>query len=279
MSTVVSDNRLTSNEFDQLSSLVYSQCGIKLTPAKKIMLESRLAKRLRVLGVSSFGEYIRYVKSSEGMALELVHMIDVVTTNKTDFFREPHHFDYLSQNILPQHIHEGRKTMKVWCAACSTGEEPYTLAMVLQNFAQENKNFDFDIFGSDISTNVLKKASLAIYSKNCLPQIPAPLHPRYLLKSKDVNNATIRIAPELRRKVQFGRINLMDAALPVHEKFDVIFLRNVLIYFDRQTQISVVRKLTEKLKPHGYLFIGHAESLFQADLPLQQIHPTIYKKK
>ena len=139
-------------------------------------------------------------------------MIDVVTTNKTDFFREPHHFDYLSQNILPQHIHEGRKTMKVWCAACSTGEEPYTLAMVLQNFAQENKNFDFDIFGSDISTNVLKKASLAIYSKNCLSQIPAPLHPRYLLKSKDVNNATIRIAPELRRKVQFGRINLMDAA-------------------------------------------------------------------
>lgn len=243
------------------------------------MLESRLAKRLRVLNMATFKEYIQYLTGKEGMADELVKMIDVVSTNKTDFFREPHHFDFLQRTILPQFKQEGKQTINIWSAACSSGEDPYTIAMVLQDYVNANRGFDYNIFGSDISTDMLQKAATAVYSLDRVADIPIAIKQRYLLKSKDSLKPTVRIIPELRKKVQFGRINLMDNTLPVKEKFDLIFCRNVLIYFDRETQTQVVRKLMDKLKPDGYLFIGHSESLFQTNLDVRQIKPTIYQKK
>jgi len=270
--------RLAPEEFNKLSLLVYNQCGIKLPPAKKVLLESRLHKRLRALNMVSFKDYVHYVLSKEGMEHELIHMIDVVSTNKTDFFREPHHFHFLRQTILPQLVQQSQRMVKVWSAACSTGEEPYTLAMVLEDFARLNRGFDYSIFASDISTDVLQKAALAVYKLDRVEDMDMEYKKRYLLRSKDQGKPTVRIVPELRRKVSFGRINFMDASLPVNEIYDVIFCRNALIYFDRPTQLEVVRKLISKLRLGGYFFIGHSESLLQHDLPLKQIKPTIYER-
>lgn len=270
--------RLTMSEFDHLARLVYSQCGIKLPAAKKVMLESRLAKRLRANNMNSFGDYIALLDSNEGMSAELIHMIDVVTTNKTDFFREPHHFDFLSREILPLYNSGTMRNIKIWSAACSSGEEPYTLAMVLQEYVNEHRGMDYSIYASDVSTEILHKAATAIYNMDRVSGIPLAIKQKYLLKSKGQEKPTVRIVPELRRKVSFGRINFMDAVLPVDEYFDVIFCRNVLIYFDKPTQQEVLLKLCGKLKTNGYLFVGHSESLFQLKLPLRQIKPTIYQR-
>lgn len=269
--------RLTETEFQHLSSLVYNECGINLPASKKIMLESRLNKRLRALRISSFHEYIPLLTSPEGMTSELIHMIDVVTTNKTDFFREPHHFAFLAQNILSQ-FSSNKHTFKAWSAACSSGEEPYTLAMVLEEFKKLNLNFNYEVTASDISSAILQKAVLAIYPMDRTDPVPIDIKRKYFLKSKDTHKQTVRIVPELRKKVHFRRINFMDAVLPVHDSFDLIFCRNALIYFDRKTQSEVVRKLVENLKSGGHLFIGHSESLYHQNLPLTQVKPTIYRK-
>jgi chemotaxis protein methyltransferase CheR len=273
-------SRLTTSEFNQLSSLVYEQCGIKLPPAKKILLESRLNKRLRVLNMTSFKDYLTYLLSKEGMSNELIPMIDEVTTNKTDFFREPHHFTFMRDYILPEfHDKQARRPFKVWSAACSSGEEPYTLAMVMQEYSQENHGFDYSILATDISTEILQKAVTAVYSMDRISAIPTATKHRFFLKSNDQNRPTVRIVPALRNKVSFQRMNLMDKSYETESSFDVIFCRNVLIYFDRITQYEVLKKLVDKLKPGGYLFIGHSESLFQLDLPITQIKPTVFKKK
>jgi chemotaxis protein methyltransferase CheR len=269
--------RLTATDFTKISALVYSQCGINLEPCKKIMLESRLNKRLRALQLTTFEEYLRLVTSKEGAASELVNMIDVVTTNKTDFFREPHHFNFLSEALLPQLINSGQRNLKVWSSACSSGEEPYTLAMVMQEFAAKEPGFSYEILASDISTSVLQKAAQAIYNADRAIDIPENLKIKYLLKSKDVMNPRVRIVQQLREKIRFENINLMDSELEVG-LMDVIFCRNVLIYFDRETQLRVILNLLKKLKKGGMLFIGHSESLHFFDLPIRQIRPTIFQK-
>jgi chemotaxis protein methyltransferase CheR len=241
------------------------------------MLESRLNKRLRALRLTTFEDYLRLVTSKEGVESELVNMIDVVTTNKTDFFREPHHFDFLKEALLPQLINSGQRNLKIWSSACSSGEEPYTLAMVLQEFAIKEPGFSYDILASDISTNVLQKAAQAIYNADRAIDIPDNYKKRYLLKSKDVLNPRVRIVPQLREKVRFENINLMDSELELG-MMDVIFCRNVLIYFDRETQFRVIQNLLKKLKKGGVLFIGHSESLHFFDLPIKQIRPTIFQK-
>jgi chemotaxis protein methyltransferase CheR len=272
--------RLTSQEFQQLSKLVYSECGIHLVDGKKVMLESRLSKRLRVLNLVTFKEYIDFLTSLEGMSNELVHMIDVVTTNKTDFFREPHHFDYLKNYLLPSFNNEfqNSRPYRTWSAACSSGEEPYTLAMVMQDFTQHNPRFSYSILASDISTNVLQKAALAVYNPGTVASLPVEIKKKYFLKSKDLVKPTVRVVSSIREKVEFVRINLMDDVLDVGNDLDSIFCRNVLIYFDRITQEAVVNKLAAKLRKGGSLFIGHSESLHQFKLPLKQIKPTVFTK-
>lgn len=275
---------LSQRDFLRLSRFIHEECGIKMPESKKVMLEARFQKRLRILGMKTFDDYCNYLFSDEGMERELHHMIDVVTTNKTDFFREPSHFDYLFKKILPEIAAKkengaGRK-ITIWSAGCSTGEEPYTLAMVTNEFAERypERGFAWSILATDISTKVLEKARQAIFDSERVTPIPDPMKKKYLLRSKDPNKGLCRIVPELRKTVWFRRLNFMDEDFGMEERIDVIFCRNVIIYFDRPTQTRLLNKFCSQLVPGGYLFLGHSETLHGLDVPLVQIMPTIYRK-
>lgn len=271
--------KLEDSEFKRLSEFIYTELGIKMPDVKKIMLQGRLQKRLSDLHKTSFKEYIDFVFSKEGHD-ELINMVDIVTTNKTDFFRESVHFDFMTNRILPDFIQNTtRPFLKVWSAGCSSGEEPYTLAMVLSEFREQNKEFDFQITGSDISTRMLSKATTAIYSEERVNTVSLNLKKKYLLRSIDSEKRTVRIVPELRKKVNFTRVNFMDNVYSLNGLFDVIFCRNVLIYFDRKTQENVINKLCSKLKTGGYFLLGHSESISNYKVPLKQIQSTIFIKQ
>jgi chemotaxis protein methyltransferase CheR len=273
---------MSPKEFDRLSEFIVEHCGIKMPPAKKIMLESRLQKRLRSLGMVSFREYCEFLfESPEGNG-ELVHMIDAVTTNKTDFFREPVHFQFLTETALPEFLAESavgnRKKFIVWSAGCSSGEEPYTLAIVLNEYASQHPDFQHSILATDISTRVLEKARAGIYDQHLVEGVPYSLKQKYFLRSKDREKKLVRVVPELRSCVSFQRVNLMDEHLIIPEKVDVIFCRNVIIYFERATQCELLSRLCRSLKTGGYLFLGHSETVHGFDLPLARIASTIYRK-
>jgi chemotaxis protein methyltransferase CheR len=268
---------LSNAEFSRLKDLIYDHCGIKITEAKRTMLESRLRKRLRSLGLASFTQYCDFLFSHEGMQKEMTPMIDQVTTNKTDFFREPGHFEYLEQKVLPDLVRTKRDIM-VWSAGCSTGEEPYTLAMVLADFAENRRGMNFTILATDISTRVLEKAKLAVYDEETIAPVPFDMKKKYLLRSRDGDQRRYRVAPELREIVRFRRLNFMDGDFGFREEVDVIFCRNVIIYFDKPTQERLLNKFCKCLSPRGYLFMGHSETLLGMDLPLAQMAPTVYQR-
>jgi chemotaxis protein methyltransferase CheR len=264
---------LSRKDFGRLKEFIYDHCGIRITEVKKTMLEARLRRRLKSLGLDSFTRYCDYLFSPQGMTEELTPMIDQVTTNKTDFFREPPHFDFLAEKVLPGCT---KRSITVWSAGCSTGEEPYTLAMVLAEFMEGRKG-DFLVLATDISTRVLEKARLAIYPEEVVAPVPVGMKRKYLLKSKD-GTRRFRVIPELRSHVRFRRLNLMDGDFGLSEEVDIIFCRNVIIYFDKPTQASLLAKFCQCLSPGGYLFMGHSETLFGMDLPLVQAAPTVYRR-
>ncbi len=274
--------QLSIRDFERFSKLVYEQCGIKLPQHKRSMLEARLRKRLREHNLVSFEDYAKMIFDGDIPVDELVKLIDVVTTNKTDFFREPAHFDFLTRQSLPALMREGRtfsKTpLRIWSAGCSTGKEPYTLAMILSEFQEQNQGVQFEIMGTDISTDVLEKARLGIYAAEKAAPIPEPLRKKYLLKSKNPAQKKVRVVPELRSKVRFARLNFMDENFGIETPFDVIFFRNVMIYFDRETQERLLFKLAACLNPGCFLFLGHSETLLGFDLPLVQMAPSVYRR-
>jgi chemotaxis protein methyltransferase CheR len=273
---------LSKSDFQQLSSFIYTNLGIKLPEQKSTMLTGRLTKRLRALEISSFSEYCEFLFSPEGLETELVHLINVITTNKTDFFREPSHFTYLTGEALPtlqkQHTFAGLNRLRMWSAGCSTGEEPYTLAMVLSEFQTSQAGFKFEILATDISTRVLEIARRAVYPMGAIEPVAPLLRKKYLLRGKNKKNPQVRVVPELRRLVRFGRLNFMDEDFRLPEKVDIIFCRNVIIYFDKKTQEKLMIKFCRYLRQGGYLFLGHSESLHGYDTPLVQVAPTIYRK-
>ena len=272
--------KMTNDDFNRLSDFIFIQSGIKMPPVKIIMLQSRLQKRLRELKILSYKEYADYVFSPEGQKKEIIHMFDVVSTNKTDFFREPVHFDFLNDTVLINFINDQRfnYNFKVWSAGCSSGEEPYTIAITLNEFKNKNTKFDYTITGTDISTQILQNAALAVYKEERIANIPLEIKKKYFLRSKDKEKKTVRVVKTLRDKVNYQRLNFMDNTYNIAEVFDVVFCRNVLIYFDRETQEQVIGKLCNKLKTGGYLFIGHSESIMAMNLPLEQIKPTIFRR-
>lgn len=273
---------MSSKDFSRLSEVIYRECGIKMSEGKKVMLEARLRRRLRDLCMQSFAEYCDYVLSPRGIENELFLMINEVTTNKTDFFREPRHFEYLVNTALPQVMRvDGagtRRSLNIWSAGCSTGEEPYTLAMVLSAFAEQYGSLKFMILATDISTKVLQKATRAIYEMKAVEPVPAAMKKKYLLRSKDRNRDLVRIAPELRALVRFRRLNFMEGDFGMREPMDIIFCRNVIIYFDRPTQERLLNRFCEHLLPGGYLFMGHSETLNGLDVPLTPVGSTVYRK-
>jgi len=266
---------LNDQEFNKLSSFIYSNYGIKMPYAKKNMLQARLQTRLRETKMESFKEYCDYVFSNSSDS-EIVHMIDVVSTNKTDFFREPAHFEFMSSVILPE-LSAKNDSINIWSSACSSGEEAYTIAITMEEFKAENRNLNYSILGTDISSRVLQKAFDGVYSEERVAALPINLKKKYLLKSKQRENPLVKVVKELRQKTHYQRLNLMDNIYTVQKDFDIIFCRNVLIYFDRETQENVINKLCNHLKPTGYFFLGHSESITGINVPLKQIKPTIYQ--
>ncbi|HTV16843.1 MAG TPA: protein-glutamate O-methyltransferase CheR [Acidobacteriaceae bacterium] len=273
------EDTLGKRDFARLTALIYAEAGIRLGPEKKTMLEARLKRRLRALGMDSYARYCDHLFGLEDGDEEKIRFIDVVTTNKTDFFREPGHFEFLEQTALPEMAERNAgRTMLVWSAGCSTGEEPYTLAMVLSEYAEAHPGFGFRILATDISATVLEKAALGVYTEEAVEPVSAALRRKYLLRSRDRESNRVRIVPELRRQVEFRRLNFMDADYGMEEKAAAIFCRNVLIYFDRPTQLAILRRLTDCLEPRGFLFIGHSETLHEMDLPLRPLGPALYRR-
>lgn len=280
--TNIACDPMSEKTFSRLREFVQDELGIKMPDAKKTMLQSRLLKRLRAVGKKSYEEYCEYVFSSQGMPRELTHMIDVITTNKTDFFREPKHFDYLVQTALPELINTRGTGMRekacIWSAGCSTGEEPYTLAMVLSDFAEKFPGFRFTILATDLSTRVLETAKLAVYDHEKVAPIPMDMRKKYLLRSKDRRSGKVRVIPELRSVVRFGRLNFMENDFGLRETLDIIFCRNVIIYFERSVQEKVLNRLCRYLNPGGFMFMGHSETLNGLNVPLIPMATTIYRK-
>ncbi|RWX76523.1 chemotaxis protein CheR [Neorhizobium lilium] len=274
------DDRLSKRNFELLSKFIYDYSGIKMPANKMTMLEGRLRRRLRATGMTSFDGYCDYLFKHSGLESETVYLIDAVTTNKTDFFREPKHFEYMVKTALPSIIKSfGDRRIRTWSSACSTGAEPYTLAMVLNDFITTSApERDYFILATDLSTDVLQKAQRGIYSGELLQPVPADLMRKYVMRSSDARRQEMRISPRLRSKVGFARLNLMDDTYPIGEQMHIIFCRNVLIYFDKPTQSHVLTRLCNCLLPGGYLFIGHSETVTGFDLPIRQVANTVFQR-
>ncbi|TPQ36403.1 chemotaxis protein CheR [Bradyrhizobium guangdongense] len=272
---------LSDRHFRTIAELIEGQVGIKLPPGKRLMLEGRLHKRVRALNYTGVNEYVDNLFDGDLFDSELTHLIDVVTTNKTDFFREPQHFDFMRETAVPALLKaHGRKSpnLKIWSSASSTGMEAYTAAMVLDDMTRTGSRFQFRVLGTDISTAVLRLAKTAIYTRDVVAPVPENFVKRYFLSARDRSRGEVRVVPELRCVTHFMRMNLMDASYPVDRDVDIIFCRNVLIYFERETQRKVVQQLCSHLRPGGYLLVGHSESMVHSAVPgLKQVQPTIFQ--
>ncbi|MHA0316876.1 CheR family methyltransferase [Sphingomonas melonis] len=270
-------DHLSADRFNRLAALIYDETGIKMPRTKATMLEGRLRRRLRDTGTATLNAYCDLLFADPSANGEIDHLINAVTTNKTDFFREPGHFDFLANTVLPTMVKQGRRRIRTWSAACSTGAEPYTMAMVLDRFAEANR-MEYGILATDIDTEVLETARRGIYPAEQVDPVPSVMRQRYVAASTDRRAAKVRIAPELRSAIGFARLNLMDTHYPVGEPMDIIFCRNVLIYFDKPTQEAVVRRLCDCLRPGGYLFLGHSESIAGMDLPVKTVSYTVFER-
>ncbi|MFC6789090.1 CheR family methyltransferase [Methylobacterium komagatae] len=284
MSIPLPQQQLSERHFRSIADVIEARVGIQLPASKRTMVEGRLRKRVRALSLETLDDYGRHLFDEGRLAEEFVHLVDCVTTNKTDFFREPAHFDLLRDTLVP-HLcklpahRKDRPLLKMWSAASSSGAEAYTLAMVLQDMIAEGHRFDFAILGTDISTEVLRIAADGIYSEDMLAAIPAAYRHRYVMMARDRIRQIGRIVPELRRHVHFRHLNLMDQRYPFDRDVDVIFCRNVLIYFDKPTQRAVLGRLVGHLRPGGYLVVGHSESMSVAGVPdLTQVTSTVFRR-
>ncbi len=272
---------LSDKEMDIFRELIYEECGIDLKESKRSMMSSRLYKRLRTLGLENFQDYYNYIASAKDRIQEIISMIDVITTNKTDFFRESNHFDLFVNQALPRltaaERFQKQDRLHFWSAGCSSGEEPYTLAMILDDYFQ-NRRGSYSILATDISTRVLMAAKRAVYPEETIAPVPAHFRKKYMMQGKGDRKGQYRIVPELRKKVVMGRLNFMDEDFGIKTLMDAIFCRNVIIYFDWQTKVRLIKKLYRQLHPGGYLFVGHSETLNSVDLTFERLAPTVFRK-
>lgn len=271
--------QMSPTDFRRLAAFINRYSGIRMPDSKRVMVEGRLRRRLRSHGFDTFTSYCHYLFEEGGLENEAIHIIDAVTTNKTEFFRESEHFRFLTDVTLPDRI-AGRTTptLKLWSAACSIGAEPYTLAMIMADYQRQGCDLRYSILATDLCVDVLRTAVEAIYAEDLVQPVPLDMRRRYLLRGRGDAARQVRIAPELRRMVRFARLNLMEEAYPVEQGFDIIFCRNVLIYFSRPDQEAVLSRLASHLAPGGYLFLGHSETINGLSLPLRAVGPTVFMK-
>ncbi|HOG16720.1 MAG: Chemotaxis protein methyltransferase [Syntrophaceae bacterium PtaU1.Bin231] len=265
-------------DFEKISRLIYGQCGINLHEGKKELVKARLGKRLREGNFRSFADYYKFVTTEDGTD-ELVSMIDSISTNLTFFFREEIHFQKLRQIIAKRpaaSVRDGVDRLSVWSAGCSTGEEPYSLAITLRE-CENGRPLDARILATDISTRVLKTATRGIYPIEKVNSLPPAILKRHFQRGCGNWNGHVRVKPEVQRMVKFMRFNLMEEA-PAEFRFDVIFCRNVMIYFDKETQSLLVNRFYRCLNKGGYFFVGHSESLTGLKHSFKYVEPSVYRK-
>lgn len=270
--------RLRPRDFTRFQALVQREAGIFLSPAKQALLVGRLARRLRELALADFGAYYQLVEADEA---ERIRCLDLVTTNETSFFREPRHFELLAETFLPRLRAEGEagrrpRRVRAWSAACSSGEEPWTLAMVLATAFPPGSGWELEVLATDLSTRVLERARAGLYPIERARDVPEAARRAFLLRGTGGSEGLMKVGPELRPLVRFARLNLVAGAWPGLGDFDLILCRNVLIYFAPATKAAVVRHLAGHLARDGVLFLGHAESLSGMGLPLSAYAPTVY---
>ena len=275
--------QISDELFLRLGKIITERYGIKMPAEKKIMFQARLQRRLRELEIKSFDEYAKKMLLDENDSTEMSVLADYISTNKTDFFREKDHFQFIADHILDDMIQGKLKGsfpyLKFWSAGCSSGQEAYSIAITLEEFMySKSLRFEYSIVATDISGRMLKTAKQAIYPMYQVDEIPLILKQRYFLKSKSIIDQKVRVIKNLREKVQPAYLNLMDSTYPFDFMFDIVFLRNTLIYFDPKIQQKVLMKVLDKLKIDGYLFIGHSESLINMNLPIKSIAPSVYVK-
>jgi chemotaxis protein methyltransferase CheR len=263
------DISLSDGEFVRFRQMIHRIAGISLSPSKKALVAGRLAKRLKHHGLASYQDYFQLIHQRQE---EMQVAVDLLTTNETHFFREPKHFDFLRRQVLPQHAAD--RPLRLWSAASSSGQEAYSLAMLLADVMGEAA---WEVFGSDISTKVLEKARAALYPLEQASEISAAYLKAYCLKGIGSQSGSFTLDPALRRRVRFQQINLNEK-LPAVGEFDVILLRNVMIYFEAATKQQVVTRLLERLRPGGYFLIGHSESLNGLAHGLTAVQPSVYRK-
>ncbi len=271
---------VTPEEFAGFRDLIRGQVGIHLNPSKKALLYGRLSRRIRELGLRSFGQYLQRVREDDE---ERTRMIDRITTNETRFFREPQHFAFLEATLIPQWLRAAaagarRREVRAWSAGCSTGEEPYSLAMALLDRLPSRDGWTVDILATDISTRVLDIARQATWSIERAREIAPHFLKAFMLQGVGSQAGKLRAAPDLRQVVRVERVNLSDGSYRVGEPFDLIFCRNVLIYFDQGEKRRVIERLAVHLAPLGHLFVGHAESIHPVQ-GLSCVGPTVYAKR
>lgn len=269
---------LGDQEFAALQALVYAEAGIFLSQAKRALVSGRLSRRVRELGLTSFAAYHAYATREDPH--ELVHLLDRITTNETHFFREPGQFRVITERLVPAWLAQADaglrpRRLRAWSAACSSGEEPYSLAMVL---LEHCPGWTVEIVASDLSSRALARARAAQWPIAKAEEIPAPYLKRFMLRGLRSQAGQMRAAPELRDVVRFERLNLHTDAYPAGDGFDLILCRNVLIYFDAASKTRVLDRLLERLAPGGHLFLGHAESLGRTTLPMRGVSPNVYAR-
>ncbi|MCF8041256.1 MAG: protein-glutamate O-methyltransferase [Desulfarculaceae bacterium] len=272
---------LSDQDFNAIAHLVESHTGIHLGQAKRNLVISRLSRRLRALGLGDFSQYVTLLCSGRADA-ELVEMINQITTNKTDFFREPHHFKFLSEQVLPtlenQAPRLGPKHLRAWSAGCSSGEEAYSLAMTLEQFCSPRPGLTWKLLATDLDTNMLRLASSGCYLHEQMAKMPRELLFKYFHRRRESGGYVYEVKPYLRHMISFGKFNLIHAGYPRRTPLDFIFCRNVLIYFDGPQKQAIVEKFVDSLRPGGWLFLGHSESLLHTNRKLLCVGPTIYRK-
>jgi chemotaxis protein methyltransferase CheR len=272
---------LSDQLFERFSRLVYQECGINLHNGKRELLQARLNKRLRATGMTSYRQYYDYVTSPNNSG-EIIHFLDSISTNLTYFFREPRHFEFLERTALPElissKVSKNEMRVRIWSAGCSTGEEPYSLAMSVLSHLHDSGKWDFRILATDISTRVLEVGAKGIYTKDKIGKVPQALQKTYFQRQRTQDGEYFEVIPMLRRIVTFRRLNLKEN-YPFSGPFDFIFCRNVMIYFDKETQQQLIRKMANYLALGGYFMVGHSESLTGLDHPLTYVQPSTYRKK
>ena len=275
--------KLSDREFKTLSALVTAHTGITLGPDKRSLLQARLAKRLRALNVSTFTDYHRALIEAGPSGDEFMHFIDAVTTNKTEFYREAHHFSFLAERWVPKALARGerggRRSVRIWSAGCSTGEEPYSIAMTLADAFVAARGWNVRVLASDINTDVLEHAAAGVYRCEDVAAMPRTTLTRHFLRGTGPSTGLVQLRPELRCLVAFRHINLVEPAWPIRTRFDVIFCRNVLIYFDRPTQQRVLDRLVALLEDDGVLILGHSEGMLGMVSGLRHVGNTTYRKE